>query len=160
MKTILPIIILTLISPFQTAMAQSTDMVQLTNYYLGIKDALVSENGSEAQEMALLFLQHMDVISGLSKNEENLLKRQKSKLTESSKAISLTKDVTVQRQHLNALSTAFYTLLKDLNHDKQEIFYQYCPMKDSYWLSTEKTIKNPYYGKNMIACGKVIEKHD
>lgn len=160
MKTILPILILTLTSPFQTAMAQSANMSPLTNYYLGIKDALVSENGKAAQEKALLFLQHMDEISGMSKTEEKIWEKQKSKLTASAKAISRTTDVAVQRENLNDLSTALYTLLKDFHHDQNEIFYQYCPMKKSYWLSTEKAIKNPYYGKKMLACGNVIEKLD
>jgi len=29
--------------------------------------------------------------------------------------------------------------------------------KGGYWLSTEKKIKNPYFGSKMIKCGKVKE---
>jgi hypothetical protein len=41
------------------------------------------------------------------------------------------------------------------------IYYQYCPMankgKGANWLSMENKIKNPYYGTQMLTCGKVLE---
>jgi len=30
-------------------------------------------------------------------------------------------------------------------------------MKKAVWLSNEKAIKNPYYGSQMLTCGKVVE---
>jgi len=37
------------------------------------------------------------------------------------------------------------------------LYQQYCPMKKSYWLSKDAAIKNPYYGKQMLTCGKVSD---
>ncbi len=49
-----------------------------------------------------------------------------------------------------------YTLLKVAKYE-EPVYYQYCPMKDSNWLSKEETIKNPYYGAQMLSCGKTVE---
>jgi hypothetical protein len=38
----------------------------------------------------------------------------------------------------------------------EPIYQQYCPMKKSNWLSSEKPIKNPYYGSSMLTCGQVV----
>jgi hypothetical protein len=35
------------------------------------------------------------------------------------------------------------------------LYYDYCPMAKSYWYSTEKAIKNPYFGSKMLTCGEV-----
>lgn len=40
-------------------------------------------------------------------------------------------------------------------------YYQFCPManggKGANWLSKENEVKNPYYGSEMLTCGKVVE---
>jgi hypothetical protein len=30
-------------------------------------------------------------------------------------------------------------------------------MQDANWLSKENTVKNPYYGSQMLSCGKTVE---
>ena len=41
------------------------------------------------------------------------------------------------------------------------VYYQFCPManggKGANWLSKENAVKNPYYGAQMMTCGKVVE---
>ena len=37
------------------------------------------------------------------------------------------------------------------------IYQAYCPMKKAYWLSSQKDIKNPYFGNAMLTCGEVTE---
>ncbi|RYF85874.1 MAG: DUF3347 domain-containing protein, partial [Chitinophagaceae bacterium] len=37
------------------------------------------------------------------------------------------------------------------------VYVQYCPMKKATWLSSEKQIRNPYYGSSMLTCGEVTE---
>jgi hypothetical protein len=32
--------------------------------------------------------------------------------------------------------------------------------KGAFWISKEKGVKNPYYGKSMLTCGKVTETLD
>jgi len=46
--------------------------------------------------------------------------------------------------------------------DNQPLYLEFCPMannkKGGYWLSTDKEIRNPYYGKKMAKCGEVKQE--
>jgi Cu(I)/Ag(I) efflux system membrane fusion protein len=41
----------------------------------------------------------------------------------------------------------------------ETLYVQHCPMADNNkgadWLSTEKEIRNPYFGESMLTCGEV-----
>ena len=62
-----------------------------------------------------------------------------------------------QRNAFSDVSNIIWKLVKKTESLTQDVYYQYCPMKKAYWLSTEKEIKNPYYGSAMLNCGKVVE---
>jgi len=53
-----------------------------------------------------------------------------------------------------------YQLLKVSSYE-QPVYYQHCPManggKGANWLSKENAVKNPYYGSQMLSCGKTVE---
>ncbi|PKP34687.1 MAG: hypothetical protein CVT98_10650 [Bacteroidetes bacterium HGW-Bacteroidetes-15] len=44
----------------------------------------------------------------------------------------------------------------------ETIYVQHCPMADNNkgadWLSSEKEIKNPYFGSSMLKCGEVTKE--
>jgi hypothetical protein len=46
-------------------------------------------------------------------------------------------------------------LAKAVKLSSDPIYEAYCPMKKASWLSSEKVIKNPYYGSAMLTCGSV-----
>jgi len=74
--------------------------------------------------------------------------------------IEETKDAGHQRDHFTSLSKNMYALIK-VSKQETTIYYQNCPMyndgKGANWLSKESTIKNPYYGSQMLSCGKTVE---
>ncbi len=70
--------------------------------------------------------------------------------------ISETQNIENQRTSFKSLSKNVYEILK-LSKTSETIYYQYCPMQDANWLSKEETIKNPYYGSQMLSCGKTVE---
>ena len=72
------------------------------------------------------------------------------------KNISEAQDVEKQRNVFNSLSKGVYELIK-ASKPTEAVYYQYCPMKKMNWLSKENTIKNPYYGSQMLSCGSVVE---
>ena len=53
-----------------------------------------------------------------------------------------------------------YELIK-VSRPAETVYYQHCPMADdgkgANWLSKESAIKNPYYGSQMLSCGKTVE---
>ena len=77
-------------------------------------------------------------------------------LTVDAKNISETQDIKKQRELFKSLSKNTYELIK-VSKFTEPVYYQYCPMQDANWLSKESNIKNPYYGSQMLTCGKTVE---
>ena len=63
----------------------------------------------------------------------------------------------LQRAAFNDVSVNLWKVVEKAEKMDAPVYYQYCPMKNGYWLSKEKDIKNPYYGSSMLTCGKVVE---
>ena len=59
------------------------------------------------------------------------------------------------------LNENIVALAMNIKSPLETLYVQKCPMANSYkgaiWLSTEKEIKNPYYGDEMLSCGSVID---
>ncbi|MEL4486117.1 DUF3347 domain-containing protein, partial [Shewanella algae] len=74
--------------------------------------------------------------------------------------INESKDIAHQRDHFMSLSKNIYEVIK-VAKPTDAVYYQYCPMankgKGANWLSKENAIKNPYYGTQMLSCGKTVE---
>jgi Cu(I)/Ag(I) efflux system membrane fusion protein len=60
------------------------------------------------------------------------------------------------------LSTDVIALFKHADLKKGSIYVQHCPMANNGdggdWLATENKIQNPYYGDEMMECGRVLEE--
>ncbi len=78
------------------------------------------------------------------------------------KEIQSGEDIEAQRKSFSMLSDNLYKSAKAFGLGGQEAFYTYCPMafndKGAYWLSDKETVRNPYFGEKMLACGEVKEK--
>jgi len=52
-------------------------------------------------------------------------------------------------------------MVKSFKITDTAVYYDYCPMafdnKGGFWLSEQKAIANPYFGKKMMTCGSVKE---
>lgn len=71
--------------------------------------------------------------------------------------MSGTSNVEKQRAALAELSVHVWEIVKSDKTITMKLYYNYCPMKDMYWISEFETIKNPYYGNKMLNCGSVKE---
>ena len=131
----------------------------LLESYYEIKDALVNSDASSAALEAKGFLQIMNGVDSkkLSAAELGLYLPMNDELLLGAKRIAETKDLKKQREQFSALSINLFRLIKGLKLNSSPTYYAYCPMKGKYWLSKEISIKNPYYGKSMLTCGKVVE---
>ncbi len=120
--------------------------------YYEVKDALISSNVSVAGTRAIT------LINAIKANEKtNASKVLRDKILFDAEHIAESKDIEHQRDHFTSLSTDFYALAKVVKLSDKPVYYAYCPMKKSYWLSEGEVIKNPYYGDKMLTCGKVAE---
>ncbi len=128
------------------AHAQTTSPI-LANY-LKLKDALVASDVTKSTQAVTELSKSIDASPEFA--QKNDLKKQVA-------VMAKTSDLEKQRAAFATVSTTIYAAAKSQKWSNQELFYQYCPMKKSYWLSTESAIKNPYYGSKMLACGSVKE---
>jgi hypothetical protein len=79
------------------------------------------------------------------------------KLQFDSRYISESVAIDHQREHFTSLSKNMFELVKGLMLHTTTLYEQYCPMKKATWLSETAAIKNPYYGSQMLTCGKTTE---
>ncbi len=142
----------------QNSFAQQEDSTnqtrsfQLLSLYYNIKDALVSGNAHDAAMHAEQFVKTTNGISDRTISEAN-----RNALLKNAGFISERKDIKQQREVFANLSANMYALAKSLKLSTEPIYYNYCSMKKAYWLSSNKVIKNPYFGNAMLTCGKVTE---
>ena len=131
---------------------QQHQLSQFLSQYYKIKDALVAGNGNEASAKAEEFIKTANSIDYKLISEGNI-----NALLKDATSISETKDLKKQREHFANLSNNMATLAKSVKLGTRPIYQAYCPMKKANWLSSDKEIKNPYYGSAMLTCGKVVE---
>ena len=65
-------------------------------------------------------------------------------------------DIKHQREHFKVLSKDVTDMVA-ITGTQVKLYEQFCPMYDggTAWLSTKEEIRNPYYGSQMLKCGKV-----
>ncbi len=119
------------------------------NSYLVLKDALVATKFEDAQKAADLL--KVD-LAGYKGCENTALIAGK---------IATAADIATQRKEFTSLSADVIALFKHADLVKGSIFIQHCPMANNGdggdWLSSEQKIQNPYYGDEMMECGRVLE---
>ncbi len=156
MKKIFLIVALIATAFVQKSFAQDTSnqkqLSQLLTSYYQVKDALIEGNSTNASSKAEAFLKTANGISNRTISEGS-----RNALVKDAGVISDSKDLKKQREVFANFSTNMYALAKSLKLTTEPIYYNYCPMKKSYWLSNNRVIKNPYFGSAMLTCGKVTE---
>jgi len=130
--------------------------------YFALKDALVKSDGKLVSTLAKDVLANINSVKmeKLSSEEHTVWMKVMSSLKSNTEKIVATTIIQKQRVVFMDLSANFYALLKVSKQD-YSIYYQNCPMyndgKGANWLSKENAVKNPYYGSQMLTCGKTVE---
>jgi hypothetical protein len=164
MKTIKSIILsIAMLVAFTSANAQnaavSTSINNVVTAYINVKNALFADNSKGAATRAKTLNTQINAVStkDMSAEEQTTWKANVDKLNMDSKHISESASIDHQREHFASLSKNMYAVLKAIKVNTATIYWQYCPMKKSAWLSDVKDIENPYYGSEMANCGKTTE---
>lgn len=137
-------------------------MTAVFENYFTLKDALVQTDGALAAAKATNLLAAIKAVKmdKLPMDVHTIWMKVMKDLQEDTEHIAETKDAAHQRDHFMSLSKNMYALMKVSKYE-QPVYYQFCPMandgKGANWLSKENTVKNPYYGSQMLSCGKVVE---
>ena len=145
-----------------TENVQANQLQTVFDNYFALKEALIQANGNTASAKAKELSNAISVVKmeTLSTDEHTVFMAVSKDLAFDAEHITETKDVAHQRDHFTTLSDNIYKLIK-VTKQVTSVYYQHCPMyndgKGANWLSKESAIKNPYYGSQMLGCGKTVE---
>ncbi len=143
-------------------MQETSQLKAVYDNYFALKDALVKTDAVTASAKASAMLTALDGVQmvKLNNEEHTVWMKVENNLKTDAKRIKENKDIDNQREYFMSLSKTMYELVKACK-SAETVYYQYCPMandgKGANWLSKESAIKNPYYGSQMLSCGKVVE---
>ncbi|MGF7079176.1 DUF3347 domain-containing protein [Mucilaginibacter sp. UYCu711] len=152
-RSIFIVVLLAVVTINVKAQASNATINNVVAAYLEVKNALAADNGKAAQARAKVLSTQ---IAAVQLQDENW-KKYADKLSFDSRHISETDAIAHQREHFASLSKNFYAVVKSMKANAKTLYWQYCPMKKSSWLSDVEAIENPYYGKEMLECGSVKE---
>jgi hypothetical protein len=132
--------------------------------YINLKETLVESDSAKISERA------KEVRSAISKIDLKLLAQSEAdtarqyvaSLKNSLAAIDAFNTMDKQRRAFSALSDSLYMTIKAFGLGGKSAYYDFCPMafneEGAFWLSDHESIRNPYFGDQMLTCGEVKEK--
>lgn len=135
-------------------------MKSLAGHYIGIKNALVENNTSDAASHASAMVKSL---KGLDKSlftseQKKVYDGVADELKENAEHISEKNDLKHERSHFVMMSEDMYNLVKAFGAG-MTLYHDHCPMArdnmGAMWLSEFKEIRNPYFGEKMMTCGSV-----
>jgi hypothetical protein len=157
------IILLTVFISYSTVKAQdkpaATAVNNVLTAYLDVKNALTADNNAATKTKAKDLLAAINAVpmDKFTADQHKTWMTYSEKLQFDSRHISESDAIDHQREHFTSLSKNMYELIKTLKLNTSTVYEQYCPMKKATWLSESNAVKNPYYGKQMLTCGKTTE---
>lgn len=129
--------------------------------YLQLKNALVADDLDKANQSAVSFKKSLGGVNmSLFQGEDHTMwMNHKAALDQASNSLAQAGDLQSAREHFLTISNSMVLLVKTFKPLDRVIYVQHCPMADhnegADWLSTEKDIRNPYFGESMLTCGEV-----
>ena len=144
------------------ATQETNQLTVVFDNYFALKDALVKTDGNTASAKAKDLETAINAVKmdKLPMSVHTVWMKVLNDLKEDAEHINGTKDISHQRDHFMSLSKNMYELIK-VAKPAETVYYQFCPMandgKGANWLSKESGVKNPYYGSQMLTCGKTVE---
>ena len=122
---------------------------QVYGSYIQLKNAMFNANEVQVKSAALSLKTALTAVSN-------------SKGADLSNKIASAPSLEVQRGLLTSVSAEVEKVIKGSKLASGIVYKQFCPMANDgnggYWLASESTIKNPYYGDQMSSCGSVKEE--
>jgi hypothetical protein len=142
----------------------AASMKGIVDHYLHLKDAFANDKTNDAATAGKEIVDIMGTVdkSFLTAQQRKVYEDVEDDAREHAEHIGANAgNIAHQREHFDMLSKDVYDLVKAFGSG-QVLYKDFCPMyndkKGAIWLSETKTIKNPYYGKQMFTCGSVQEE--
>ncbi len=147
----------------EVALTQEVNQLKAVfdNYFL-LKDALVKTDARLASQVSKELVASLNAVEmgKLPMDVHMVWMKVMKPLKEDAQFILNNEEIKGQRDHFMSLSKNMYELIK-VSKLETPTYYQFCPManggKGANWLSKDSAVKNPYYGAQMLSCGKTVE---
>jgi len=159
-KYLFAIILLITINKVQASPADvNTAINNVLKSYLGIKNALATDNSKAANDEAKKFTSSLKEVpvGQMDAKQKAEWAKYAEKLRYDGDHIGESTEIAHQREHFGSLSSNMLAVLKAFHSNDLVVYRQYCPMEKKSWISESTTIKNPYLGKKMLDCGVTKE---
>ena len=133
-----------------------------TEYFL-LKDALVADDFNKSKQIAPSLLNKLNKVKmqSFSGEEHNVWMKLSPEIATALNQINSAKNIEEVRTPFKMLSDRFVILAKTFGPFNEPFYIQHCPMannnKGADWVSRDKEIRNPYFGKKMLTCGETIK---
>ncbi|MCU0426281.1 MAG: efflux RND transporter periplasmic adaptor subunit [Candidatus Kapabacteria bacterium] len=147
-------------TPVEVPQSLVSQLNTLFSEYEALSEALVRSSHDATSEGAAKFVSLVQKIGmtslGTSNNEA--WKGFQASLVGEAKSVQAASTLAAQRKAYQRLSDALYKTLSAFKGTKK-IYRAYCPMafgdRGAYWLTSDRTIRNPYFGEEMLQCGEI-----
>ena len=140
MKTAVAAAVIGLMSAFHVV-AASDSVKAIVNSYLEMHAALAADKVEDVKAPAAAIAA-----------EAGRMGAGGATIAKAAKEVEQAKDLNAARTAFGPLSDAVIAAAKAANIG--EVKVAYCPMSKGSWLQKDDTIKNPYYGSQMLTCGE------
>ncbi len=136
---------------------------EVIDAYINLKDLLFDGDFAEAKMQSknvAKALNNVDMLVLLGDAHNEWMKDLK-KLNLQVTSIMNAKDIENQRISFAKLGPELGKAIEKFGfkNSNKPLYLEYCSMKDVYWLSYDKTIKNPFYGNEMPTCGEITKEY-
>ncbi|MDP2984490.1 MAG: DUF3347 domain-containing protein [Candidatus Latescibacter sp.] len=150
---------------FITPFAFKTQLDQVYRSYLSIHAALSSDEFQNSQSNALTLtksFQEVDMKLLTDMKAHMAWMASSEKLSKDAVQIAAAPDIETARAEFKQASLDLIAIAKQFRTSgKNPLYVFHCPMafknKGADWVQDEKTVKNPYFGNSMLACGKITD---
>lgn len=114
-----------------------------------------------AKVHAALAADTVDGVSGAARAIANLVtgdggKSLPPELGAQAEALSKAEDLAAARAAFKPLSASLSRHLGAQKIQTRGHYQMYCSMANAGWIQNDEAVKNPYYGKSMLACGELV----
>jgi len=141
----------------EMAMGGDSNTQAVLNDYFNLKNALVGDDNGKAKELGATLATSLGNFDASQYNDtqQSELKDIVEDAVEHAEHISES-DIAHQREHFKVLSKDVIDMVA-ITGAEMKLYEQFCSMYDggTAWLSTKEEVRNPYYGSQMLKCGKV-----
>jgi Cu(I)/Ag(I) efflux system membrane fusion protein len=133
------------------------------NNYIELKNALIASDKENAKVTANTVNQALSEVDIKMLPPDSIAEWEKlsGRMEQQIGLIISSDEIDDQRLAFSEFNNQFYKAIKSYGLHGITAYYQYCPMafdnNGAYWLSESQTIKNPYFGDEMLTCGETTE---